>query len=343
VPKVRLVLVAETLQGGLGAALIADSRRAIESGAEVTIAAPRRFDDPPLHPSVTAVDIGVPESARNVVSLLRARMQLRQVLKQQSALDWTHVHGLRGLLLVWPRKRLLLTYHGAAALPGEQRVVSLLRALALRVVPLMSTRSYTVIPLRFRGWLPIWITAPNVLAAAPPRVHTADAFRLLWMSRVAAQKDFGTFLSLVRRCSRYPDFAGADVYGSIDPRIQDEFAAEAADLDVTFRGAQRDVAGVLAGDYIFCLFSHFEGRPFALEEAISAGLPVIVSDLPGNRVLVSDERFLIKSLDEAQSAVELLRDWRVRSTVGGQLLSDYRNAKGREAFVDVKSIYDGLF
>jgi glycosyltransferase involved in cell wall biosynthesis len=341
--KRRLVMVAETLKGGLGAAVVADANQAIALGADVVVAAPLRAYDPELHTSVTKVDLDIPATAQAVRALLKARNQLRKATRSQRRADWTHVHGLRGLLLVWPQKRLILTYHGAGALPGEHAIVSVLRSTLLRVIPMLVARAYTVTPLKIRGWRPIWITAPNVLSAKPDRDYDANSFRLLWMSRVAAQKDFQMFLDLVRSCSQLADFGGAHVYGSLDPATRENLLLDSKDLNIEFYGSKNEVKSVLAGDYIFCLFSHFEGRPFALEEAISAGLPVVVSDLPGNRVLVEDARLRVSSVDEAIQAVRLLRRADSRERFGNALERDYRSARGRDQYVAANSIYAGLF
>jgi glycosyltransferase involved in cell wall biosynthesis len=70
---------------------------------------------------------------------------------------------------------------------------------------------------------------------------------------------------------------------------------------VRFLGERRDVPRLLP--HLFCLWlgSAYEGQSNAVMEAMSAGLPVIATDIPGNRDLVVDEQtgFLVRLGDRA--------------------------------------------
>ena len=54
-------------------------------------------------------------------------------------------------------------------------------------------------------------------------------------------------------------------------------------------GAFDTVEDVLAAADLFVLPSHYEGMSIALLEAMAAGLPCVVSDIPGNRILIQPE------------------------------------------------------
>lgn len=58
--------------------------------------------------------------------------------------------------------------------------------------------------------------------------------------------------------------------------------------NVTFEGAANDVIQYLYAADVFVLPSWWEGLSNALLEAMAAGLPVVVSDTPGNRAVVED-------------------------------------------------------
>jgi glycosyltransferase involved in cell wall biosynthesis len=57
---------------------------------------------------------------------------------------------------------------------------------------------------------------------------------------------------------------------------------------VQFAGHRDDVVAVLAGSDIGLLWSHYEGMPLALMEAMRAGLACVANDLPGVRALFGD-------------------------------------------------------
>jgi glycosyltransferase involved in cell wall biosynthesis len=59
--------------------------------------------------------------------------------------------------------------------------------------------------------------------------------------------------------------------------------------DVSLEGEHTDVSKYLHAADVFVLPSEWEGISNALLEAMSAGLPALVSDVPGNRAVVEDE------------------------------------------------------
>lgn len=58
---------------------------------------------------------------------------------------------------------------------------------------------------------------------------------------------------------------------------------------VHFLGVREDVLQILPHCHALWLASEYEGLPNAILEAMAAGIPVIASDIPGNRDLITDE------------------------------------------------------
>lgn len=77
----------------------------------------------------------------------------------------------------------------------------------------------------------------------------------------------------------------------------DALADEAAALRVV--GFQDDIRPVLAASDFFVLPSRREGLSFSLLEAMSAGLPPVVSDIPGNPEAVGDAGVVVQPGDVA--------------------------------------------
>lgn len=120
----------------------------------------------------------------------------------------------------------------------------------------------------------------------------ATARVVTYVGRLAAQKRVQDLLwafALLRNC------ADQEVYflivGDGPERAADErFSQKIGYHDyVRFVGHRSDVSDVLRASDVFWLASEFEGQSNSLMEAMSLGLPVVVSDIAANRELVEHE------------------------------------------------------
>ena len=102
---------------------------------------------------------------------------------------------------------------------------------------------------------------------------------------------------------------------------------------ITLLGWRDDVARLLSCMDIFVLPSRWEGMPLAILEAQAIGLPVVASDIPGNRDLVNDgvDGLLCKSEDSdslADKLQQLLDDEPLRRAYGeagrNKVMTSYR-------------------
>lgn len=87
---------------------------------------------------------------------------------------------------------------------------------------------------------------------------------------------------------------GADLVlvgdGELQPQLQEFVTKAGLQAYVHFLGWRIDTPDLLRASDIFVLSSRWEGMPLAILEAMGTGLPVVVSDIPGNRHLVTHEQ-----------------------------------------------------
>ena len=75
--------------------------------------------------------------------------------------------------------------------------------------------------------------------------------------------------------------------GSERPKLEAQVAAHGISDRVTFTGMRRDIPELLAQCDIFVLPSRREGLPLSAVEAMAAARPVVVTDVGGNRELIT--------------------------------------------------------
>ena len=151
--------------------------------------------------------------------------------------------------------------------------------------------------------------APNGVHVPPlPPGRTAgarDVVRLLFVGRLVHQKGCDILLDALARVRHLP--FTLDVVGDGPDRGALEAQAAAAGIAdrVTFAGwVPRERMGEhFLAAAAFVLPSHIEGMPNALLEAMAYGLPVVATDVPGNRDLI--EHGCTGLLVEPASAAEL--------------------------------------
>lgn len=138
-----------------------------------------------------------------------------------------------------------------------------------------------------------WIPNPvPSLAPAPPRAEArarlgwpGDAFVVVSVARLAAQKDPLTF---ARAARRNPGLLHVLV-GDGPLRAEVEACARGAP-QLRLQGQVRGLSDVLAGADVLCLASRWEGLSLTLLEALARGVPAVASAIDGNTDAVLHER-----------------------------------------------------
>jgi glycosyltransferase involved in cell wall biosynthesis len=96
-------------------------------------------------------------------------------------------------------------------------------------------------------------------------------------------------------------------------KMRDELESLAKDLGlsnkVSFLGVRSDVPELMKVMDVYCLTSFFEGMPLSLLEAMSAGVPIVGTDVPGIRDLITHEHtgLLVSSDNHKELAEGLIR------------------------------------
>lgn len=169
------------------------------------------------------------------------------------------------------------------------------------------------------------------------------ALLVLTVSRIAPQKRLDVLLDAARILEQDADAArraGAPVtwlvVGDGDAELEAALRAQAArsGADVRFLGARGDVPALLAAADVFALTSRWEARALVVQEAMAAGVPVVVSGVGGLPELVGDAGMLVREGDALGCA-----------TAVGDLLGDPERRErlataGRRRFAELPGAVD---
>jgi glycosyltransferase involved in cell wall biosynthesis len=126
---------------------------------------------------------------------------------------------------------------------------------------------------------------------------------LLYVARLEPQKDHA---NLLRALAQIPD---ADLLLAGDGSLRPQLEAQAESLGITprvhFLGRRKDVAELLKMADIYVHPATFEGFGIAAAEALTAGKPVVASNVPGLAQVVGDAGILVPPGEPAAFAREV--------------------------------------
>ena len=290
----------------------------------------------------------VPELVRNMNPWndLKAIRRIQKILRRTSAaILSTHTAkaGLVGRVAAWlVQVPAIFTAHGWQFAPGismAQRlavwstevVISRLQMPQSRVITVsrfdyeLALRSGAVPKKQLRlvhNGLP-WMD-PKV--AATERGDRSGPVRIVMIARFQKQKDHSSLLHALAELpvdlQWHLELVGEDSSGTDKvKRLSKSLNLDSPGRMVTFAGHRSDIPNILASADLYCLISHWEGLPRSIIEAMRASLPVIASDVGGNRELVVPEQtgYLVPRGDTAaltQVFSKTIRDSKLRKTLG---------------------------
>lgn len=127
--------------------------------------------------------------------------------------------------------------------------------------------------------------------------------------------------------------------GPLRPLIQEQIRQLRLDRQVRLLGIRRDATALMQLGKIFVFPSHYEGLSVALMEASAVGLPMVASDIPGNREATGNGvSARLHDADDsdgmAASVIDLLRNPNERARLGKFAREIYERTFSIEASIE---------
>ena len=320
----RLLVITDTLAGGLGGAVSAQYEWFNAHDWDVKVAAGWLEAVPLEVPG--SIDLDMPTTVRNVPRLLRASSQIR-ALRRSFRPDIVHCHGMRSFIAArlassLSRKRApWVTLHGKGTVPSDPPGYNIVRTLGVSVTSLLAGRAFSVAPDAPRGWVftpyaSHWLAQMEQFG--PP---TTAAPTFLWLGRLMEPKQPDLFIrALAALAKDRPDVRGI-VVGDGPNAAEIHTLAESLDAPVEFFGHVVDPRPLMEQAWAVVMLSSIEGVPFSLEEAMWTGRAIVSSPLPGATWLTDgDPRTMADGVEGVRAAMERLCD-RETAIADGQRLA----------------------
>jgi glycosyltransferase involved in cell wall biosynthesis len=121
------------------------------------------------------------------------------------------------------------------------------------------------------------------------RAAITDEVRVVCIGSLTARKDFGCVLRAVEGWQPHGRRLAVRIVGDgpLRAELEAEIVARRLADKVTLVGSVNDVTRELLRAHVICMPSRAEGIPRAVMEAMAVGVVPVLSDIPGNRELVS--------------------------------------------------------
>jgi glycosyltransferase involved in cell wall biosynthesis len=305
-------MVVDSLDGGLGRAVLNGSAWLHDRGWEVLLVGPPDGDASSVAGDLAVIDL--PTSARDLRTVRAAARAVRARLDAFCP-DVVHCHGLRSFFLtrVVGRRPAMLTLHTMlkpGSVADDPPGYHFLRSAAIAALPKLAQHAFSVAP----GVVGGYEFAPH----ASPRLAELDRLPppppgapFLWVARLQSPKQPVEFVRAVSAAAVRQPAVRARMAGSGPLTDATTSAVDELGAPVDRLGERDDVVELLGGSRAVVLLSRGEGVPLAAIEAMWAGRPVIASSLPGTHWLAGDGGHgmtLVGDHDETVEALVRLAD-----------------------------------
>lgn len=177
--------------------------------------------------------------------------------------------------------------------------------------------------------------------------------RVIMVSRLLRDKGVQEFIDAAKLVKARESTVQFVLVGDVDEGNPTSLTADQlTDLrksrDVTWLGARTDIAELLAASHVACLPSYREGLPKSLIEAASAGRPIVTTDVPGCREVVTHmvNGLLIQPRDVTALATaieKLVNDPQLRQSMGKENRQKAESEYANEMIIaQTHGVYDSF-
>lgn len=197
------------------------------------------------------------------------------------------------------RKKLpnIFTVHGWSFTPGVKGVKRYLFLVIEKVLGVFSDHLITVSNFDFQlgakyrivhktNMKTIYNGSPDLLK--PKVVKNNNKVNLVMTARFSYQKDHETFFKALQQINTNNVVVNLVGSGDLFAHFKNRAKELGLQSIVTFHGESNNIPQFLNEAHVFILTSRFEGLPLSICEAMSAGIPVVASNVGGINEMVQD-------------------------------------------------------
>jgi glycosyltransferase involved in cell wall biosynthesis len=164
---------------------------------------------------------------------------------------------------------------------------------------------------------------------------------ILYAGRLSEEKNVGRIVDAVVPILRERPGVWLAICGEgpLEADVRARVASSGVAERILLNGFVPDVWSWMRRADVLVSLSRFEGNPNAVVEALAAGCPVVLSDIPAHRELVDDTAAMIVKLQDAEAAIRATLDDRDaalrRAEAGKARVADRRVCAVADRYVDL--------
>lgn len=171
----------------------------------------------------------------------------------------------------------------------------------------------------------------------PANAHPKEGFTLLFVGRLAPIKNLSMLLRATAAAKQQLPNIKLWIVGRGAEREKLEALSHELGLDgqVTFWGERLDVAAFFTDADIYCMTSFSEGLPMSLLQAMSVGIPAVVTNVGGMAEVVKNSRAgLTAPVDDVRAMADAIVQIATNQAQRGTFAENARTAYGENFTLD---------